>query len=57
MEVSCIRLQWDPGIFGGVATAQENREFGYQFFQTGKTGNLGTTQGKFGQHREFSKFT
>ena len=37
----------------GVATAQGNREFGYNFFQTGKTGNLGTAQGNFGKHREF----
>ena len=36
---------------------KENREFGIvNFPYRENTGNLGTTQGKLGQRREFSKF-
>ena len=44
----------------GVATAQGKQEkegiWLSLFPDRENTGNLGTTQGKFGQHREFSKF-
>ena len=49
-------LLGQSSIFTGWPRHRENGEFGYQIFQTGKTGNLGTTQEKFGQHREFSQF-
>ena len=40
-----------------VATAQGKQGIWLSIFPDREnTGNLGTTQGKFGQHREFSQF-
>ena len=44
-------------IFCRVATAQGKQGVWLSIFPDREnTGNLGTTQGKFRQHREFSKF-
>ena len=42
--------------FSRVATAQGKQGIWLLIFQTGKQENLGTTQGQFGQCREFPKF-